>query len=215
MRYALFIALFCALLPLPSWAQSSAPSSAELVEKTRQLMAQEAYEKKLRSQPLTHKDSIDYTIDDGKMSTEEMEEEAEYIYALCAQNSYQSLYFDCKCLSGAFLLERERLGPTALQSGIMENLTQSNNAKCANIEGFAGESYKSCMSYAKSYREFEKDNDELCTCAANRAANNFKQKPWLDSSYIRSTNTGALMYCLDVNNRAKDNANKQSLKTQN
>ena len=52
------------------------------------------------------KDSIDYTIDDGKMSKAEMEEEARSMQQLCALNPYQSNFFDCDCVAGAFLLKR-------------------------------------------------------------------------------------------------------------
>lgn len=207
--YSILFLIFTSTI---AFAQTSPMSNSEMIEKARQIAAQEKYETELKNRRLQHKDSIDYTLDDGVMSKEEMQQEAEYIFGLCSQNAYQRLYFDCKCLSGAFLLERERLGPTAMQSIILQNLTQSNNAKCANVESAANESYKSCMGYSKTYRKFETDHEELCTCTANRAATNFGKKPWLESSYIRSLNTAALMHCMKPENRATDKAEKEELK---
>ena len=71
------------------------------------------------------------------------------------------------------------------------------------------------MAYSKTYRKFETDHDDLCTCTANRAANNFGKKPWLDSSYIRSLNTAAINHCMRPENRVADKAEKDALKKRN
>ncbi len=215
MKQFLYVLFFMILSPV-AVAQTSQPTvNTDDLKKAQQMAAQEEYERKLMMAPLNHKDSIDYTLDDGKMSKEEMQLEAEYIFGLCSRNAYQSLYFNCACLSGAFLLERERLGPTTPQSTIMQTLTQSEKAKCANVESMANQSFKNCMFYSTTYRQFSTDHNEVCQCAANRAANKFSDRPWLESSYVRSLNTEAISHCLSPENRAADLAKKKAERAQN
>ena len=57
------------------------------------------------------KDSIYFMLDDGIQTPEEMEEEAKYVHGLCASHVNQRLFFDCECIAGAFLSEREKRGP--------------------------------------------------------------------------------------------------------
>lgn len=147
------------------------------------------------------KDSAYFVANDGIQTPEEMEEEAQYVYGLCMSNGYQSLYFDCQCLSGAFLQTRERLGPTVLQNDILNTLTKSGKAVCANTTAIAGQSYEDCLSFANDSRELENDNEQYCTCAANKTATDFTKSPRLNIQYIRRLKTRALTYCAQPENR--------------
>jgi hypothetical protein len=147
------------------------------------------------------KDSVYFTLDDGVQSPEEMEEESLFLHGLCQRNGYQSLYFNCDCLAGAFLTEREKLGPMIPQYDIMERLTKSTNAVCANTEAIAGQAYRDCMSYASTSRELELDNEEYCACAANKMANDFTKRPRLNTRYIRSLRVDSMLYCTEPSHR--------------
>ncbi len=214
-RYLLFI-LTLLLLPIPVLAQTKPQTTdAKILEQAKARAAEEAYEKKLQQQKLGYQDSIDYMLDDGKMSKEEMKKEAEYIYGLCAYNAFQKIYFDCRCLAGAFLAERERLGPTAIQSDIMQRLTQSSKAKCGNTETIAGRTYESCMTYSRAFRELATDHEDMCRCAANRVATNFQKKPILDPSYVASLNAQALSHCINPQKRNADEMARRARQDQN
>jgi hypothetical protein len=149
------------------------------------------------------KDSLYFTLDDGLQSPEEMEEESLYVHSICQGNTYQSLYFNCDCIAGAFLAERERVGPTVMQYDIVRQLLYSRKATCANTEQIAGTIYKDCMDYANYSRELETDNEEYCTCAANKTASDFERMPRLSSRYIRQIRGTALSYCRQPSNRAR------------
>lgn len=147
------------------------------------------------------RDSNYYMMDDGEQSPEEMVMEAQYVHKLCDSNGYQATYFDCACLAGAFLLERERVGPMVLQQEILFDLTKSRNAKCANTAVMAGRVYEGCMNYANSMRELASDNEQLCSCAANKAASDFTRAPRLSVDYIRGIRRQAMRHCFNPANR--------------
>ncbi len=146
-------------------------------------------------------DSVYFTLDDGVMSPEEMEQESMYVYGLCSGNPYQRVYFNCECLAGAFLLQREKSGPTVLQNDILEQLTRSDKATCANTETIAGTSYESCMAYATNYLELRTDNEQYCTCVGNKVANDLTKHPALDVTYIENVSINAMSFCNDTKNR--------------
>jgi hypothetical protein len=158
------------------------------------------------------KDSIYFTMDDGIQSPEEMEEEAEYVQGLCAGNPYQSLYFDCECLGGAFLQKRETLGPIVPQNEILYTLTKSKKAVCGNSAEIAGSTYKFCKKHVSTRQELatEKENEEYCRCAANKVAIDFGKRPRLDITYIRNTKSYALSYCRNPQNRVNVPGTKTS-----
>lgn len=141
------------------------------------------------------KDSLYFTMDDGVQSPEEMVEEAEYLLGICQNNAYQKQYFNCECLAGAFLQRRETLGPLTPQQDIMDELTKSPRGVCANTDEIAGSTYKNCMDYSAMSRELATDNEEYCTCAANKAALDFARSPRLISRYIRKIKTNAMTFC--------------------
>lgn len=147
------------------------------------------------------KDSVDYTLDDGVMSKAEMEAEARDMYTLCNLNVYQKRYFSCECIAGAFLQEREKLGPLALQEDIYEDIINGNStsASCANIEQIAGETYASCISFSQNYSDTEIDdkNNEVCACTANKMARDFYKLPRLNMGYIENLRMIAMKDCRD------------------
>lgn len=200
-RTLLIFLLVLSLAPTSSWAADGVKTKTQILEEAKKAKAEQDYDRKLQRQDLKYQDSIDYILDDGVMSPEEMKKEAEYIYGLCAGNAFQKNHFNCQCLSGAFLLERERLGPTALQSDIMQELTQSDKAKCANVESVAGQTYKTCMEYSTNFRELATDHEEMCTCAANNVAREFGKRPLLDPSYVGMLNTRYFVRCSKPENR--------------
>lgn len=154
------------------------------------------------------KDSVYFTMDDGIQSPEEMEEEALYVKGSCESNAYQKLYFDCACLAGAFLQQREKLGPMTPQHNILEMLTKSRRATCANATQIAGLAYKDCLDYAAMSRELETDqeNESYCACTGNKTAKDFARAPRFDIGYIRRVKSQAMSYCLIPENRARVSA---------
>lgn len=146
------------------------------------------------------KDSIDYTLDDGIMSPEEMMLEAQDIQTQCSRNAYQRVYFNCECLAGAFLQQREKLGPLAMQYDIYNRITNSKetSSSCANTEAMAARVYQSCLGFTQDFDRTElRDNNDYCTCAANKAARDFGRAPRLSSMYIQALRMNAMTRCRD------------------
>lgn len=140
------------------------------------------------------KDSFYFMKDDGEFSDEEKDEEAEYIYQTCNNNSIQSTYFDCACLAGAFRQERdkEKLVP---QANLINSVLTDNSRGCANTAQIAGETYEFCTEYARSFRSRKKDNEGYCKCVANTMANSFKKNPIMRRKNIQNLRTEALGAC--------------------
>lgn len=158
------------------------------------------------SEPMSLKDPLDYTLDDGIMDQQEMEAEARDMYRLCVINPYQKTYLDCECVAGAFLQQREELGPMVEQSDIYDGILQNKGANCARTENVAGTTYESCMNYATTYREMARDNPEYCTCVANQVALNFKKTPVVNPAYVSRLNYNAMTSCDDPANRPQRSA---------
>ncbi len=148
-----------------------------------------------------YQDGFDFMTKDGKMNKEEMEKESRYVFQQCVNNPVQNKYMNCECLAGAFLQQREKLGPTVLQFTIVENLYVSGNTKCANTEYIAGSTYNECLKKSDTFRELENDNEAYCTCVANKVARDFNKKPVANVSYIGSLNSKARVICNDPANR--------------
>jgi len=145
------------------------------------------------------KDSY-YFMSDGEQTKEEMEEEAQYVYSECNSNMYRRQWFDCACIAGAFLQERERRGSLPPQDVIVDALfrgtrTEMNRKNCANAPAIAGDAHANCMSYAGTFREYERDNEEYCACVANTIARDFARTPYLRSRYTEELSTRAYLIC--------------------
>lgn len=147
--------------------------------------------------PTIVKDSVYFTLDDGAMSRAEMELEAQYVHAQCMGHLYQSLYFDCACIAGAFLTEREKLGPMVLQDTIVTDLyrTGGQTAKCGNGPLIAGNIYEECMDSSRIFRRLETNNEEYCQCTGNRVARDFMDYPYLRTAYISRLRVNAMLAC--------------------
>lgn len=148
-------------------------------------------------------DSVYYTMDDGIMTPEEMELEANQIYRMCDLNHFQKNNYNCECLAGAFLIEREKLGPMVPQINIFNDITRTKPVACANTERIAGSNYTSCMNMAGRRRAMKGDAHEYCTCVGNKVANDFTKNPRLVSSHIKVLNYNALLFCEKPENRPK------------
>ncbi len=143
------------------------------------------------------KDSFYFMKDDGKFSAEEKDEEAEYIYAQCQANPFQSIYFDCACIAGDFRNKRdaENLIP---QGEVLNSVINNPKEECINTTVIAGDTYKSCLQHSKTFRSRSKKNDEYCQCAANRAALGFKKKPNLNLSNIERIKSTSMASCARI-----------------
>ncbi len=163
------------------------------------------------------KSNLDYIMDDGKMSPEEMEMEAQDMYKLCNGNIYEKTYFNCSCQAGAFLQQREKLGANVMQHQIRKIITNSAQVSpsCVNVESLAGKAFKDCMSHSLGYSETEIDrnNPEYCTCTANKFVNDFTKAPRLVMGYIEGLRSKAMTDCRDPafreSMKAAQNANKE------
>lgn len=141
------------------------------------------------------KDSYYFMADDGEQSPEEVMEEAQYVFDNCDSNVFQRVYFDCQCLAGTFLQAREKLGGIAPQEEIINNILYGSTASCGNPVGIAGKVYENCMESARFTREYNKDNEEFCSCVGNTAAKRFTRDPHLSAGYIRRVQSRALVDC--------------------
>lgn len=159
---------------------------------------------------LIPKTPLDYTMDDGIMDKEEMQMEAQDVYKLCQINAYQKKLFNCACLAGAFLQQREKLGPTAMQFEIFDMITNSpeTSSSCANTADIAGRTYQSCLTFAKNWSptEFDPDNEDVCSCTANKVAREFARTPRLNPQYIQILRSNAMKFCSDPVNRKQQKA---------
>lgn len=147
------------------------------------------------------KESTDYLMDDGVMTQDEMEDEAQYIYRDCQANPMTNLYYNCACVGGAFLIQREKRGPMYPQGWIYQDILKNPKLKCVNEEAYAGDNYKTCMSVMGVAFELGLDNKEICTCAANRAARNFNNNPEPGIAYTGGILGNAIQYCQKPENR--------------
>ncbi len=158
---------------------------------------------------LKMKDSVYYTWDDGIMTPDEMEMEANDVYRLCEANVSQKNLFKCGCLAGAFLQQREKYGPTMPQHKILRELTITNPVpSCANTDMVAGDSYTACMSQMAPLRPLVTDNEEYCVCVANKVAKDFAKAPVMSPAYVREMSYNSMIFCNDPQNRPAKSAAK-------
>ncbi len=158
---------------------------------------------------LLKKDSVYYTWDDGVMSPEEMQMEANDVFRLCEANVSQRNLFKCGCLAGAFLLQREKYGPTMPQRDIIRDITIKNPVtSCANGDVVAGDAYTACISQVTTLRPLATNNEEYCVCVSNKVARDFTKSPVMSPAYVRELNYNSLLYCNDPQNQPKKSAVK-------
>ena len=143
------------------------------------------------------KDSFYFIKDDGVFSPEEKDEEAAYIYDQCATNPFQKIYLDCGCIAGEFRNQRdsEKLIP---QGELINNIIDNPPEACVNTVTIAGDAYEQCQEYSKIFRSRAKNNEDYCSCAANRAALDFKKKPDIRLSNIEKIRSNAMVSCARI-----------------
>lgn len=140
------------------------------------------------------KNSLYFMKDDGIFSPEEKDEEAEYVRQQCESNSFESQYYDCSCIAGAFRIRRddEKLLP---QDHILYDLYNDPDTKCIDPVNIAGSIYKTCQNYAKYFRERMADNEKYCECVAKKATKKFAESPKLKSSFTNRVKLNAMTSC--------------------
>lgn len=142
------------------------------------------------------RDSYYFMLDDGKMSPEEMDEEAMVVHDLCAGHLTQRHYFNCECIAGAFRQIREKDGPMRPQDDIVNSLFRGNTPKgCVNNIEIAGARYEDCLGYVKSFRPRAKDNEAYCACVGRHSARLFSRNPFLSMDYIGKVYGDSLDAC--------------------
>lgn len=142
------------------------------------------------------RNSFYYMKDDGIFSDDEKDDEAMYIFQQCNTNFIQRIYFDCACVSGLFRQARdsEDLVP---QGQIVSEIFNDDDTPCVNTVGIAGNSYNKCLSYSKSYRQYEtsESNQKYCQCVANDFAQKFAAKPSLNLRHIEKSQARSMVDC--------------------
>lgn len=141
------------------------------------------------------RDSLDFLLDDGEMSKEEMEMEAMGIFNRCMASLFKKTYYDCECIGGAFLSEREEVGPYVTQYDILRKVYLST-PECVNDTEIAGMAYSDCINDAKITRRNDKNNEEYCTCVAHGTVVEFAKTPSLRNRAIESTRSRAIVSCM-------------------
>lgn len=142
----------------------------------------------------TVKDSFYFMKDDGIFSSEEKDEEAQYIFGQCSQNPFQNLYFDCACIAGDFRLKRDEENLRPQGTLLNEALMQPDN-QCINTINIAGKSYEDCLEFSKNFRSRHKNNEKYCTCVGNKTAIDFKKSPVLKLRHIERVRAHAMSSC--------------------
>ena len=140
------------------------------------------------------KNSLYFMKDDGIFSPEEKDEEAEYVRLQCLKNSFESQYYNCSCIAGAFRIKRddEKLMP---QDKILYELFNNSDSKCVDPVRIAGNIYKTCQNFATHFRERMAENEEYCECVAKKATKLFVQQPRLKSSFTNRIKLEAMNSC--------------------
>lgn len=141
------------------------------------------------------RDSYYFMLDDGIQTPEEMDEESFVVFEKCNSNMHHKLYFNCECMAGTFRNMREKDGPMRPQEDIVYEMITKAPAECVNKPEIAGDAYEECLSYAKTFRELEKDNEQYCGCVGREVARSFSRKPQILMSNLTQMNADALLDC--------------------
>ena len=155
------------------------------------------------------KDSYSFMKDDGIFSDEEKDEEAEYVYKSCSNNSFHSIYYDCGCVAGSFRLQRD--GELVPRDHILGKIYRNEKSQCANTLGIAGEMYGDCMSNFGNDTNLKRRGIEatkMCSCFANKVAVDFSKTPKMQTSYIKALQVNAYTYCRSIKGRQENDITK-------
>ncbi len=136
-----------------------------------------------------------------RTTKEQLEAEAMEVYGFCEENGYQKGMYSCECVSGAFLQMREWVGPAPMQSELMTKVYGSANPNCADITLISDDAMRNCMTGRAVFNETAADNEEYCSCVAQKVAEIFKKKPDPLPSYMQAVQMHADSLCNDPANR--------------
>ena len=142
-----------------------------------------------------YQDSLDFLLDDGEMSEEEMEQEAMGVYNRCAADLNKSKYYNCECIGGAFLNQREKLGPYVLQFDILKKV-YNEMPDCINETEIAGMAYQDCQRFSNYTRRNDDSNEDYCSCVARASVKNFALRPSLRAEVIEHVRAKAISECI-------------------
>ncbi|MEM6781773.1 MAG: hypothetical protein AAF569_07915 [Pseudomonadota bacterium] len=141
------------------------------------------------------RDSIDFLIDDGIMTPDEMAEEAMGIHNRCVADVMKNTYYDCECIGGAFLSIREEVGPYYEQYDILTQI-YTEDPQCIDEVNIAGMAYTDCQNMSEITRRNETNNDEYCECVAQGTVKQFGLFPSLRTRTIEGVRAQAISDCL-------------------
>lgn len=143
-----------------------------------------------------YRDSLDFLLDDGKMSPEEMEEEAIGVYNRCATHMLKKQYYDCECIGGKFLTMREEVGPYKEQFLMIEEI-YTNPGDCVSDASIAGDQFSSCMNSVGIYRAktSPEEQQQYCECIGREATKAFTANPGLSKGALTNMGSRAIVTC--------------------
>jgi len=122
-------------------------------------------------------------------------EEAMAFYDVCAGDNVQNEYYNCECLSLAYLDERKKQGRLGTASSIRSAIIN----ECRDAVGAAGSVYTNCLARANGF-EPGTDPEKYCECVANTYVETLnKTTPRVNSTTIVSYQTMAYAACSNPN----------------
>ncbi len=93
-------------------------------------------------------------------------DEADAFYGECQTTPKFANYYNCECLSTAYLDERIKAGPEADRSSILMYMDN----KCHDATKLAGEHYSKCMQRPPGILNRNVDREIYCSCVSNTLA---------------------------------------------
>lgn len=138
------------------------------------------------------KDSIDY-MEDGEMTIEEMQQEADFVGQECEITPGNPVYYDCECVAANFFQIREREGPFVLKQDIVPQAYE----RCPNTAGVAGMYYGHCvyMRGITNPSDTKKEAEDYCACVSNTLARAYGENPSTRNQYLQSLYVNAVQEC--------------------
>ena len=134
--------------------------------------------------PVPQQDKMDEVPD-------EYIEEATAFYDECSNHYTMRQYYNCECLSLAYLDERIDKGPIESSSAIKQRL----ESECRDAIGAAGPIYQKCLRKANGFNPGT-DPEKYCECVANTYVKTISEdKPFIDSRSMVSYQVQAYGAC--------------------
>ncbi|MEZ5814785.1 MAG: hypothetical protein R3E13_08760 [Alphaproteobacteria bacterium] len=123
--------------------------------------------------------------------------EAGAVYDECLASYTMSQYYNCECLSLAFLDARIENGPSVAASSLKQGLSHM----CRDAVGAAGPVYQSCLDKANRFSPGT-DPEKYCECVANTYVKDISRNaPFLDSRSMVSHEVLAYTACDNPDDR--------------